>query len=134
MRGCGEHVGGVVFDEEAIDLSGQKVEIDRLSHDAEGMKKKGLSQKPRVELVGQENAGHEPVVLSDHSECLHAGVFVSADIEDSQVNFVLIDQPYDVAGGISQKSINASGLKYLLNRLGPGPVGDVEQNVDRSRL
>ena len=49
MRGCSEHVRGVVFDEEAIDLSGQEVEIDGFSHDAEGVKQEGFSQEPRVE-------------------------------------------------------------------------------------
>ena len=96
MRGRGEHVGGVVFDEEAIDLSGQKVEIDRFPHDGKSVKQQGFSQEPRVEMVGQKDTGHEPIVLSDHSEGSHAGVFVSADIENDQMNFMLIDQPDDV--------------------------------------
>lgn len=130
-RMCGgEHVAGIVFVEEAVDLFGEDVEVDGFGEDGEGVEGESLGEESLAWLASEEDAGQEWIVLADDFEGLHAGEVVEDGVEDGEVDFAGGDEVNDVAGGVCDEGVDAARLKDGLDSLGPGPVGIAEQDVD----
>lgn len=125
----GEHVAGVVLEEEAVDLAGEEVEVHGFSQDGEGMESEGLGQETLSGLMGQEDAGEEGVVLADDLEGFNAGEVVEAGIEDGQMDLGVGDEANDLGGGVGQEGVDTAGLKDGADGLGPSPVSIAKEHV-----
>ena len=124
----------IVFEEESVDLSGQEGEVDGFFENGKGVESECFGEESFFRFKCQEDAGQLRVELSDDFQGLHAGEIGHGVVDDGQVDFLDIDESGDVGGGVSDESIDASGLEDFFDSLRPGPVGVTEQHVNALRI